>query len=226
MHVIVGGCGRLGAEIATRFSGEGDDVVVIDIEETAFDRLGSTFNGETMVGNVTDRDVLERGGVAETDGLLAVTRFDNANLMAVEIATHLYGVERAVARLFNPEREPSYRKLGVRYVSSTGLQAKQFLNEFREGTFRQHLMFDHGDVEIVEMRLNASADGMEVRDFEVSGRLRVSAIDRAERVFIPRPQDRLEKGDTVVAAARRGVRKRIAELIEDQRHPAYEDVGR
>lgn len=217
MHVIVGGCGRLGAEIATRFSGEGDDVVVIDVEETAFDRLGTTFNGETMVGDVTDRDVLERAGIAGSDGLLAVTRFDNANLMAVEIATHLYGVDRAVARLFNPEREASYRKLGVRYVSSTGLQAKQFLNEFREGTFPQHLAFDHGDIEIVEMRVGQGGHGLEVRALEIDGRLRVSAVERGERVFIPRGQDRLERGDLVVAAARRGVRRRIDDLLVDER---------
>jgi trk system potassium uptake protein len=82
--------------------------------------------------------------VAAPTGMLAVTRFDNANLMAVEIATHLYGVPRTVARLFNPERETVYRKLGVRYVSGTGILAKLFLNEFREGTFPHHVHFPTG----------------------------------------------------------------------------------
>ncbi|MDP9023705.1 MAG: TrkA family potassium uptake protein [Actinomycetota bacterium] len=219
MHVIVGGCGRLGAEIATRLSSEGEDVIVIDVQATAFDRLGTTFNGETVVGSVTDRDTLERAEIGHADGLLAVTRFDNANLMAVEIGVHIYGVRRAVARLFNPEREASYRKLGVRYVSATGLLAKQFLNEFREATFRQHLAFDDPDVEVVEMTLAQAANGLTVDRFEISGKLRVSAVQRGERVFIPGPTDRLERDDLVVAAARRGVHARVRHLVVDERRP-------
>ncbi len=215
MHVIVGGCGRLGAEIATRLSTEGEDVVVVDIHETAFDRLGSAFNGEMIVGDVTDRDVLEQAAIQRADGLLAVTRFDNANLMAVEIATHLYGVERAVARLFNPEREASYQKLGVRYVSGTGMLAKQFLNEFREGTFRLHLTFEHGDVEVVEMHVSTGGHGMTVGAFEVDRKLRVAAIERGDRVFVPRDDDRLEEDDVVVAAARRGVHHAIDHLVSE-----------
>lgn len=223
MHVIVGGCGRLGAEIAGMLSAEGHDVVVIDVDELAFDRLGSAFNGETVVGSITDRDVLEHAGIEGADGLLSVTRFDNANLMAVEIATHLYGVERAVARLFNPEREASYRKLAVRYVSATGFLAKQFMNEFREGTFRQHLAFDVGDVAVVELRLGAEADGLTVDELEIEGRLRVCAIERGERVVIPTGQHRLEEGDIVVCSARRGTHRMVRDLVEDERHPRRHD---
>jgi len=214
VHIIVGGCGRLGAEIAEQLSEDPDnDIVVIDVDPLAFDRLGAAFNGETIVGDATDRDALERAGVDRADGLLAVTRFDNANLMAVEIATHLYGVPRSVARLFNPEREAVYRKLGIRYVSGTGILAKLFLNEFRETTFPQHVHFGHGDVEVVDLHIGANAHGMTVADFELDGRLRVAAVQRGSRTFVPRPEDRLERGDIVASGVRRGSYRRIAPLL-------------
>lgn len=214
MHIIIGGCGRLGAEIAERLSDDDDnDVVVVDIEHTAFDRLGSAFNGETIVGNITDRDVLERAGVERAAAMLAVTRFDNTNLMAVEIAKHLYQVERTVARLFNPERESSYQKLGIRYVSGTGVLAKLFLNEFREGSFRQHLHFDRGEIAVVEMLIGAGGHGLTVGDFELDGKLRVAAIQRGTRVYIPDDSERLEHGDLVVAAVKRGVFRKITPLL-------------
>jgi trk system potassium uptake protein TrkA len=216
VHIVIGGCGRLGAEIAERLSAEPDnDVVVVDADPLAFDRLGSAFNGETLVGDVTDRDVLERAGIDRADGLIAVTRFDNANLMAVEIASYLYGVPRTVARLFNPEREQVYRKLGVQYVSGTGILAKLFLNEFRAETFPHHLHFAEGDVAIVDMEIGSSGHGMSVGDFELDGKLRVSAIQRGARVFIPRADDRLERGDQVTAAARRGVYRKVASLLQE-----------
>lgn len=221
MHLIVGGCGRLGAEIATRLSDDPDnDVVVLDVDDRAFDRLGSAFNGEMQVGDVTDRDVLERAGAARADGLLAVTRFDNANLMAVQIATLLYGVPRTVARLFNPEREDSYRKLGIRYVSGTGILAKLFLNEMREHTFRHHLHFAHGEVEVVDMQIGEDGHGLTVQELEIPGHLRVAGMQRGSRVFVPRPGDRLERGDLVAAAARPGVYRRVSHLLE--RDPSRE----
>lgn len=210
MHIIVGGCGRLGAEIAEELSREPDnDVIVIDNDPRAFDRLGSAFNGETIKGDVTDRDDLERAGIGRADGLVAVTKFDNANLMAVEIAKHLYEVDRVVARLFNPERETSYQKLGIRYVSGTGVLAKLFLNEFRDETFRHHLHFEHGDVAVVEMFIGPGGHGMSIDDFQLDGKLRVAAIQRGSRVYIPNDDERLEHGDLVVAAARRGVFRKI-----------------
>lgn len=222
MHVVVGGCGQLGAEIATRLSDDPhNDVVVVDVEPSAFDRLGTAFNGETLVGDVTDRDVLEQAGVGRADGLLAVTRFDNANLMAIEIATHLYGVPRTVARLFDPQREDSYRKLGVRYVSGTGILAKLFLNEFREGTFRHHLHFVHGEVEVVDLEIGPGGHGLRVEQLEIEGRLRVAGIQRGTRVFVPTGRERLERGDVVAAAAKRGVHRKVRDLLEGEpREPA------
>jgi trk system potassium uptake protein TrkA len=215
VHIIVGGCGRLGSQIAELLSDDPDnDVVVVDVDGLAFDRLGSAFNGETLVGDATDRDVLERAGVARAEGVLAVTRSDNANLMAVEIATHLYGVPRAVARLFNPDRESVYRKLGVRYVSGTGILAKLFLNEFRDATFPHHIHFRDGDVEIVDLRIGPSGHEMTVGDLEVGGKVRVAAVKRGNRTFVPTPDERLERGDVVAAGVRKGARGTVVDHLE------------
>lgn len=202
MHVIVGGCGRLGAEIAEQLSNDPQhDVVVIDWEPPAFARLGAGFNGETLEGDVTDRDVLEAAGIARADAFLAVTRFDNANLMAVEIADHLYGVEHTIARLFNPEREEVYRRLGVRYVSGTGILAKLFLNELREEEPALHVHFPHGDVEVVDIEVDERGRGRTVAELEEAGGIRVAAVRRGHRVFVPAPTERIEQGDVLTAAA-------------------------
>ncbi len=216
MHIIIGGCGRLGAEIADRLSEDVDtDVVVVDTDTLAFDRLGSAFNGETVVGDCTDRDVLEQAGVGRAEGLIAVTRFDNANLMAVEIAAHLYDVPRTIARLFNPEREDVYRKLGVRYVSSTGTIAKLFLNEFREESYPLHVHFTDTDVAVVDLEIDTRGHGTTVEDFEIDGLLRVAAVRRGARVFVPDPADRLERDDVVTAAMKPTAHRSIAGLVRE-----------
>ncbi|MEX0869717.1 MAG: TrkA family potassium uptake protein [Nitriliruptoraceae bacterium] len=220
MHIIIGGCGRLGAEIAEQLSNDADtDVVIIDTDPLAFDRLGSGFNGETLVGDCTDRDVLEQAGIQRADGLIAVTRLDNANLMTVEIATHLYDVPRTIARLFNPEREDVYRKLGVRYVSSTNLIAKLFLNEFREDSYPLHVNFTDADAAIVDLEVDTGGHGMTVDEFEQDALLRIAAVRRGARVFIPDPQDRLERDDIVTAAMKPAAGKHLQDLVREPFSP-------
>ncbi|HUH08595.1 MAG TPA: TrkA family potassium uptake protein [Egibacteraceae bacterium] len=200
MHVIIGGCGRVGAEIADQLSGEGHDVVVLDLSQDAFDRIGSAFDGETLTGDITDKDALARAGIERADALAAVTDFDNANLMAVQIASELFDVRHTVARLFNPEREESYRKMGVRYVSGTRLVAKAILNELQAGSFPTHITFEEGDIEALDMRVERDGHGMTVAELERGGAIRVAAIRRGMRVRIPKLDDRLHMDDVVVAA--------------------------
>jgi len=216
VHIIIGGCGRLGAEIAEQLSADPDtDVVVIDNDPLAFDRLGGGFNGETLIGDCTDRDVLEQAGVERADGLIAVTRSDNANLMAVEIATHLYDVERTISRLFNPDREEVYRKLGVRYVSSTGVIAKLFLNEFQDESYPLHVHFADADVAMIDLEIDTGGHAMTVEEFEQDGLLRIAAVRRGSRVFIPDAVDRLERDDVITAAMKPAAAKRVAGLVRE-----------
>ncbi len=216
MHIIIGGCGRLGAELAEQLSRDADtDVVVLDTNPLAFDQLGSGFNGEALAGDCTDRDVLEQAGIQRADGLIAVTRSDNANLMTVEIATHLYDVPRTIARLLNPEREVVYRKLGVRYVSSTNTIAKLFLNEFRDESFPLHVEFVDSDVALVDVEVDTGGHGLTIEEFEQDGLLRVAAVRRGARVFIPDGTDRLERDDVVTAAMKPSAYRRLTALVRE-----------
>lgn len=229
MHVIIGGCGRVGAELAERLSDEEHDVVVVDSGgEDAFERLGGGFNGDTVTGDITDEDALLSAGLAGADAFVAVTSSDNANLMSVQIARELYGIEHTVARLFNPQRESSYHKMGVHYVSGTRLVAKAILNELHAGTFPQHVAFDEGDVEIVEMVVARSGHGMTVAEVEESGYVRVAAYRRGLRVRIPRLDDRLQEGDLLVVAARKGAHRKLRDAVANPltgRRDAGRDAG-
>lgn len=117
VNVIIVGCGRVGAGIAERLA-LNHLVTVIDWRESAFDRLSPDFNGETILGNGIDVDVLKAAGVAAADMLFAVTEGDNRNLMAAQIAKGL-GASRAIARVYDPVRCRVFHSMGVETVSPT-----------------------------------------------------------------------------------------------------------
>ncbi len=117
------GCGRVGAELAGILDREGHQVTVLDIDPDSFSQLPADFRGSVVVGNGIDQDVLRRVGVAGADAFVAVTPGDNRNVMASQMAKHLFGVRRVVCRIFDPIREEMYRSLGMETIGPTRVVA-------------------------------------------------------------------------------------------------------
>jgi trk system potassium uptake protein TrkA len=123
MKVVIMGCGRVGSELAAILDREGHQVTVLDIDPDSFSQLPSDFRGSVVVGNGIDQDVLRRVGVAAADAFVAVTPGDNRNVMAAQMAKHLFGVRKVVCRIFDPIREEMYRSLGMETIGPTRVVA-------------------------------------------------------------------------------------------------------
>jgi len=127
VKIIIMGCGRVGAELALMLERDGHEVTVLDIDAAAFGPLGylpEEFRGVRMVGNGIDQDALLRAGIEQADVFVSATRGDNRNVMACQIAKHVFKVPRVVSRVFDPIREEMYRELGLRTINPTRIQAR------------------------------------------------------------------------------------------------------
>lgn len=125
MKIVVMGCGRVGAALAAELSSEGHEVAVLDVDPTTFRFLPDDFRGTTHVGSGIDLDVLEKIRVGEADAFVSTTRGDNRNVMAAQMAKHVFGVKVVATRIFDPLREEMYRNMGLRTISPTRVQAKR-----------------------------------------------------------------------------------------------------
>lgn len=125
LTVVVVGCGRLGSLVASRLSEAGHSVVVVDANPDAFGALGRTFSGFTITGDAAELAVLERAEVGRADLLVAATSLDTVNLMVTQAAIHVLGCRSAIARVFDPRREATYRQLGVETICPTTLAAAE-----------------------------------------------------------------------------------------------------
>ncbi len=128
MYVIIMGCGRVGARLAHMLVDAGHEVLVLDLNPAAFDRLGSEFAGQTMVGNGIDLAVLVRAGIERADAFAAVTQGDNRNIMASQIAKHIFNVPRVVTRIYDPIRTDTFKALGLDAISPTVIGAQVFFS--------------------------------------------------------------------------------------------------
>ena len=123
MHIVIMGCGRVGSTLAARLDTEGHVVTIIDTDPAAFRRLPSDFGGEKLVGSGFDEHTLETAGIRQADAFLSLTQGDNRNLLAAQMAKHLFGVRSVVARVYDPFRCEIYANLGLRTFSPTNVGA-------------------------------------------------------------------------------------------------------
>jgi trk system potassium uptake protein TrkA len=213
MRIVIAGCGRVGREVALSLAEYGDDVSLVDERPEAFDHLERSFDGAFHVGRAYDVDTLRAAGIETADAFLAATDSDNANLMAVQVASSVFSVPQAIARLADPAREQSYRALGVTFVTGSRLVAQVMVELIHEPQFSYHLTFSTSEVQIVEMDLGPEGDGLSVGDLEIDGSLRVAAVQRQGRVFVPTSEDLLVEADLVVAAVRRGTSAKVERYL-------------
>ncbi|MEA4887928.1 MAG: TrkA family potassium uptake protein [Clostridiaceae bacterium] len=136
MYIIIAGCRKVGSNLAMVLSQGNHDVVVIDSDPDNFELLGSGFNGLTITGMPIDEDVLRSAGIEKADALAAVSNDDNMNAMISQIAANLFHVPRVITRVYDPEREVVFNKIGLTTICPTTLavdKIKEFLTAEQGG---------------------------------------------------------------------------------------------
>ena len=124
-YIIIVGCGRLGANLASTLSDDDGNVLIMDSSKDSFRRLSSDFGGISLVGNGTDLDALKNAHIEKASAVIAVTNDDNTNIMVVQLAREMFNVKRVIARLYDPERESVYQDLGIDTICPAILSAKE-----------------------------------------------------------------------------------------------------
>jgi len=127
------GCGRVGALLAVLLDRDGHQVTTLDVDAYSFRRLPPDFKGTALLGNGLDEDALKKAGIEQADAFIAVTQGDNRNVMAAQIAKHIFNVPRVLCRIYDPLRRDLYQLLGLEAISPTTIFARM-LKDRLEGT--------------------------------------------------------------------------------------------
>jgi trk system potassium uptake protein TrkA len=195
MNVVIMGCGRVGAELTVQLAKAGHHVAIIDKRREAFDRLPPGFEAKTVVGVGYDRDVLEEAGIKEADAFIAVSNGDNSNILSARVAREHYHVERVVARIFDPKRAEIYERLDIPTIATVRWAAKQILMMLFHA--REELKESLAGGELFRMRVEVPPHlvGRPVHQLGAEGKLRVVAVDRGGKGFIPGRDSTFQSGD-------------------------------
>lgn len=211
MKVIIVGCGKLGSGLALNLVKKGHKVTIIDSNPEAFELLGKDFKGETIVGVGFDRDILEKAQIRLADAIIACSKSDDANALIGRISRNVYRVPRVISRLYDPRRAEIYRSLGIQTISTTTWGVQQATEMLSYNQLDSILTLDN--VEIVRVETPALLEGRNVKELTVVGEIRVIAINRSNKTFMPTSGTVFQKHDVIFIAVLASSISRLKSLL-------------
>ncbi len=196
MHIIVLGCGRVGAEIALELDAAGHSVAVVDRDREAFRRIPERFAGRTCLGQGIDKEVLEQAGIEQCDALAAVMYGDNSNIVAARIARETYEIPSVVARIKDPRRAEIYQRLGIPTVATVTWTTDQVLRRLFADETATDWSHSSGTLHLVERDLPAKWAGQKLDQLiNGSDRYQLSLVTRAGEARLASPGLVGQEGD-------------------------------
>jgi trk system potassium uptake protein len=214
MNLIVVGCGRVGAELCYHLFRSGHQVVVVDINKEAFNRLHPDFRGRTLEGEGLAEGVLERAGIREADGLAAVTNSDTLNAVVAHAARTIYNIPNVVARNYDPNLRAVIESFGLQMVSSTYWGAQRVEELLMNPSQRMVYSAGNGEVEVYEVQIPEEWNGHTLAELlDPLQQCFPVALSRAGRALLPEGEITLQTGDLLnVSSTDEGIAALTARL--------------
>lgn len=220
MKVIIIGAGKVGFSMAQLLSAENHDVTVIEQTPERQQVLEDTLDVQVISGSGSSTSVLQSAGVGDADMLLAVTEYDELNMVACLIAKQ-YGAKTTVARVRNPEY------LEVKGFSLNALMGIDLIinpervtaNEIAEIIKNPEALnvdyYADGKVQLLELELKPDSPlaDKKIKELDTSIPYNIVSIVRKHTSLVPSGNDVLKPGDHIHLIARSSDMKAVERLL-------------
>ncbi|MFO7298896.1 MAG: Trk system potassium transporter TrkA [Actinomycetes bacterium] len=200
-RMVIFGATRLAALTADLLERQGFDVVFVDEDAERCRRLSQEHPYALVIsGDPTDPEVLADVEMSRSDVVLALTGWDEVNVLGCLTAKAL-GAGMTIAR-FN--RIPYVKLLsGVGIdaaISSRIMAANAILRYVRQGKVEQVATFSNTDAEAIEIVVDAGspAVGRAVVDLGLPEGVVIGGISRNETTFVPDGSSVIREGDHII----------------------------
>ena len=204
MKIILVGGGKVGSALCSSLVADDHDVVLIEQNETVLNYMTRRFDIIGLAGNGADFAMLEAANVQDCDIFIAMTQYDEVNMVAAVLAKKM-GAKETIVRVRNPEYSNPYFKekniLGFSLIVNPELLAARAIANIID--FPNALSverFAGGLVSLMEfiVRKDSNICQMSMADFRKKfGNVIVCAIERDHKLMIPSGNMILEDKDRI-----------------------------
>jgi trk system potassium uptake protein len=221
VHIVIMGCGRVGSTLAHELERREHSVAVIDMNPDAFRRLGEHFRGRQITGLGFDRDTLVAADIEQADAFAAVSYGDNSNIISARLARETFGVQKVIARIYDPKRAEVYERLGIPTVATVPWTANRLLKAVLGEATDEVWRDPSGAVALVHVSPHEGWIGHLLTDFEAATGSRVALVTRFGIGELPTSSTMVQDGDALhvlVNDAHAPVLREVAERAPEGAH--------
>jgi trk system potassium uptake protein TrkA len=216
-RVMITGATRIGVALARRLEESGVPVTLVDDSRPACEAAAATLDDTLVIhGSPTDRELLREEGADRVEGFVACTDAHEENVVACLLAGKM-GEAHTFALVDNPALAGLVGDLGIDAVISPRLLSVSLALHFaRKGRIRAVAALLEDSVEVFEAEAAAGSRLVRTTLSElglVRGIL-VVAVERGERIFLPRGNDRLHPGDRVLLVTTSEAASQLDDVLE------------
>lgn len=208
MYCVIVGGGKIGEYLARTLLSEGNQVALIEEDVQTATYLSETLEGPVLViqGDGCEVARQEDAGVPQADIFVATAGQDEDNLAACEIASRVFGISRALARVNDPKNLRIFRRLGIESISSTALIARMIQEEAMLGSMSVAVALTNDQVGLIDitvppMRNHNNEEGVLAFDIDFQDGIRMVAVSHDDDIQVVRSSTRIFPGDQVIVAA-------------------------
>ncbi|MCL6478262.1 MAG: Trk system potassium transporter TrkA [Peptococcaceae bacterium] len=203
-NVLIMGGGRIGLYLAEKLIKNGMKVKIIEQNMERCQELANRLDDVLILkGDGTDVDLLKREGIHETDAFVAVTGFDEENLLMALLAKQL-GAKRVIAKVSRPSYAPLVERLGVdAAISPRLITISDILRFIRGGRLLSLVLLLNEQAEVLELiaQPGSRIAGKPLHSSGLPKGVIIGAISRGEKTIIPKGNDVIQAGDRLVVFA-------------------------
>jgi len=151
-NVIILGGSRIGIQAALILTKLGISTKLIERDKEKCEKIAESLPHTLVInGDGTNIDLLKSEGVETTDGFVAVTGYDEDNLLVALLAKHL-GAKKVIAKVDRTNYIPILEKIGVDAVVNPRMTtASAILRFIRRGKIISLTLLKEGEAEVIEL---------------------------------------------------------------------------
>ena len=216
MRVILIGNGKLGYFLGKQFVAEKHQLTMIASEPTEAEDFSHQIKATVIVGDGTHPTILREAEVERADILLALTPYDEDNLVACQIAQQHYGVPRTIALVNDPAHQAFFEQIGITVAfSATQILANIIEKRADYEDIANFLPVDGGQIGVSEIILDADspAVGKTLQNLDLPAGALIGCIIRQDRAFVPRGGSHLQVGDRLILIAQPEHYEQVLEVL-------------
>ncbi len=212
---VVIGLGNFGATVSQTLHAQGHDVVAIDADQEAVDRIAPHVT-RAAVGDGRKPATLERIGAKGADAGVVSTGDDIASSILATLALRDFGVETIYAKVISRDHARVMDKIGVTETIFPEHESAMALASRMTGKALLNYVKLAEHFSIQEMGLPDTWNGKTLRELKLRGQYEVTIVgvhdNLLDEVQLPNPDSTLKESDTLLVAGRDEALARLAKL--------------